>query len=86
MNPISEAMKWMWRRWTSTIHRINDVISFVLMTITYVIAVTPVSLIMKSFNSDIIDRGLGDPETESYWNSVCRSEQLDDISRVQRQY
>ena len=67
-------------------HRINDVISYVLMTITYLIAVTPVSLIMKAIYRDILDRGLGSPQTESYWLSVERRADADTVSGSQRQY
>lgn len=86
MQYISETMKWMWRKWKSAVHRINDVISFVLMTITYLIAVTPVSLIMKAIYRDILDRGLGSPQTESYWLKVERRTDADTTSGAQRQY
>lgn len=86
MQYISEAMKWMWRRWKSIVHRINDVISFTLMTVTYLVAVTPVSLIMKAIYRDILDRGLGSPQTETYWLTVERRADADTVPGSQRQY
>jgi len=79
-------MKKLWRGWKGVVHRINDVIAFVLMAFTYVIAVTPVSLCFKVVNNDLIERGLGDPRLESYWKTVKREKMADDIRRVQRQY
>ena len=79
-------MKKLWRGWKGIIHRINDVIAFVLMTFTYVIAVTPVALCFKVVSRDLLDRGLGDPRSESYWKQMNRESSNDDIRRVQRQY
>ena len=86
MIAISTIMKKLWRGWKNIIHRINDVIAFVLMSFTYLIAVTPVALCFKVVNRDLIDRGLGDPQTESYWKKVEREDLANDIRRVQRQY
>ena len=67
-------------------HRINDVISFVLMSVTYITAVTPVAVFFRLFNNDALDRGLGDPQSDSYWKPVSKEDSADDIRRVQRQY
>jgi len=79
-------MKKIWRSWKSIIHRINDGTAFVLMSFTYLFAVTPVALCFKVFNRDSIDRGLGDPMAESYWKLIVRDQMNNDIRRVQRQY
>ena len=86
MHLLSGWMKKLWRGWKGVVHRINDVIAFVLMAITYLIAVTPVALFFKVFYRDVLDRGLGDPQMTSYWKNILREENQDDIRRVQRQY
>jgi len=86
MNSISSLMVWLWRKWQKAVHSINEGIAFVLMTLTYVIAVTPVAFGFKIFTRDVLDRGLGDPHLKSYWKKVQREERADDIRRVQRQY
>ena len=86
MQTIAFVMKKLWRHWKGVVHRINDVIAFVLMSFTYIVAVTPVALCFKVFNRDPIDRGLGDPRSESYWKAVNNDASKNDIRRVQRQY
>ena len=86
MNSISAIMKKLWRGWKGIVHRINDVIAFVLMSFTYIVALMPVALCFKVFNRDLIDRGLGDPRVDSYWKAVQRERNSNDIRRVQRQY
>ena len=83
---ISSLMVWLWRRWQSAIHSINGAIAFVLMSVTYIIAVTPVAFGFKIFTRDVLDRGLGDPHAKSYWKKTTREQNADDIRRVQRQY
>ena len=77
-----ELMKTMWRRWKGFVHNLNHVISLVLMTFVYVFAVAPVAMGFKIFRPDPIDRGLGDPNAESY-GQPTRME-LQDIRRAQR--
>ena len=86
MNSVAEIMKKLWRGWKGVVHRINDVIAFVLMSFTYIFALMPVALIFKIFTRDLIDRGFGDPRAESYWKDVKKEEGSSDIRRVQRQY
>ena len=77
-------MKAIWRKWKSLVHRINDVIAFVLMAIAYAIAVTPVALGFKILRRDLLDRGLGEPEAQTHWKK--RKDEKQDVRRVQRQY
>ena len=86
MNKISAIMTFLWRKWKTAIHSINSGIAFVLMTFTYVIAVTPVALGFRIFTKDVMDRGLGDPQAKSYWKKAIREKDADEIRRVQRQY
>ena len=86
MFALSDLLVSLWRRWQNAIHSINEVVATVLMTLTYVFAVTPVSLIFKVVDSDPIDRGFGDPQANSYWKPVEREADANDIRRVQRQY
>jgi hypothetical protein len=76
----------LWRKWQRIIHGINETIGMILMTVTYILAVTPVSLLFRLFSSDPTDRGLGDPLAKSYWKPVTKDADADDIRRVQRQY
>ena len=66
------------------VHRLNDGVAFVLMSIAFWLAVAPVSIVFRLVRSDILDRGLRAEELNSYWLPVQKEEQ--DISRVQRQY
>lgn len=77
-----EVMKSMWRAWKGFTHNLNHVISVVLMTFVYVVAVAPVAIGFKIFRPDPIDRGLGDPAADSYGRSVQMKGQ--DIRRAQR--
>ena len=77
-----ELLKTMWRGWKRFTHRINDVISVVLMTFVYVTAVAPVAMGFKIFRPDPIDRGLGDPRAETWSTPVAMSRH--DVSRAQR--
>lgn len=86
MFALSDFLVSLWRRWQNAIHGINEVVATVLMTLTYVFAVTPVSIIFKLVDSDPIDRGFGDPQAASYWKPVERDADENDIRRVQRQY
>ena len=72
----------MWRGWKHVTHRINDVISVVLMTFVYVTAVAPVALGFKIARPDPIDRGLGDPRAETWAQPVAMERQ--DVRRAQR--
>ena len=51
MFALSDFLVSLWRRWQNAIHGINEVVATVLMTLTYVFAVTPVSLIFKLVDS-----------------------------------
>lgn len=77
-----ELMKSIWRSWKRFTHNINHVISVVLMTFVYVVAVAPVAMGFKIFRPDPIDRGLGDPAAPTYGLPVRIEYQ--DIRRAQR--
>ena len=74
---------YLWRRWEKAIHSINHVIAFVLMSLTYIIAVTPVAMIFRIRGTDLIDRGLR-KERKTFWLDKKKEEQ--NLSRVQRPY
>ena len=86
MYALSDLMIRLWRRWQGLIHGINETIGAVLMTFTYLLAVTPVSVLFRLFSPDPTDRGLGDPQAKSYWKPVQTAGDANDIRRVQRQY
>ena len=60
-------MKSLWRKWKSGVHRINDGIAWVLMSLTFFLAVMPVSLTFKLMRKDLLDRGLGGKGTKTCW-------------------
>ena len=68
-------LKHLWRKWKSAVHRINDVIAWVLMSFTYIVALAPVALIFKMMRRDLLDRGLGPEELQSYWLPWTTDEQ-----------
>ena len=77
------AMKTLWWNWKKSVHKINMVISFVLMGITYVTAVMPVALYFKFKGTQLLDRGKSSADT--YWKA--KEEPLSqDIRRSQRMY
>jgi len=75
-------MKRIWKSWKRGVHRINTVISVVLMTVVYVTAMFPVAIGFKLFKPDALDRGLGDEDSNSYWIKINRERQ--DVRRAQR--
>ena len=83
---VSNFMIVCWRRWQTLVHGINETVGAVLMTLTYVLAVAPVSLLFRVFVPDPTDRGLGDPQAKTYWKPVETASDANDIRRVQRQY
>ena len=77
-------MKFLWRRWKKLVHKINDVIAFLLMGFTYLFAVAPVAMFFKLTGQKLLDRSLGESSLKSYWLPKKETEQ--NIRRVQRQY
>ena len=75
-------LKKMWRRWKAGVHKINDGLAFVLMSLTYILAVTPVAIGFRIRGTDLLDRGL--PKRKSFW--LEKKEEEMSISRVQRPY
>jgi len=86
MEGMATILKWLWRSWKNLVHSINDGVAWILMTVTYIIAIAPIATGFKIFTDDVLDRGLGDPQLKSYWKKVKREEEADNIRRVQRQY
>ena len=60
-------MKFLWRRWKVLVHKINDVIAFVLMGSTYIFAVAPVAIFFKLTGQELLDRSLGEDSLKTYW-------------------
>ena len=77
------AMKTLWWNWKTSVHKINTVISFVLMGITYVTAVMPIAFYFKIKGTQLLDRGKS--SAESYWKTK-EDPQSQDIRRSQRMY
>ena len=75
-------LKLLWRNWKKIVHGINGAISFTLMSVAYIIGLGPVAVYFKLTRADLIDRGLGAAELESYWLGMPMDE--DDVRRVQR--
>ena len=59
-------MKSIWRYWKRAVHGINAGISWVLMTLAYVIAVAPVAVYFKMFKDDPLDSGETDMSKASF--------------------
>ena len=75
-------MKALWRRWKRFAHAIIRAQNWIVMAIAYVVAMGPVSFIMRLRSRDLIDRGLGDPGATSYW--IPMNDPQQDIRRSQR--
>jgi hypothetical protein len=79
---ILTLMKTIWRRWKRVAHGIIHAQSWILMAVTYIVAVGPVAVVMRLGSKDLTDRGLGDPSAVSYWQEPSMGHQ--DIRRAQR--
>jgi hypothetical protein len=79
---VLSLMKRIWRGWKGLVHRINGAISVVLMSIVYGLTMAPIALGFRIFRPDPTDRGLGDPNSKSFWLAVRMGRQ--DIQRAQR--
>ena len=76
------ALKAIWRGWKRVIHGLNSAIAFVLMSFVYWTTMMPIAIGFKLFKPDPIDRGLGDPDADSYWLEPLSP--LQDVRRAQR--
>ena len=65
-------------------HRIIAAQNWLVMAIAYAIGMGPVAVVMRIKHDDLIDRGLGDPDSDSYWIPLALEQQ--DIRRAQRPY
>lgn len=81
---MSSIMKKLWRGWKSAVHRINDGVAWIVMSLTFFIAVMPVALVFKIMRRDLLDRGLGPKDTDTFW-LIKKNEEID-IRRAQRQF
>jgi hypothetical protein len=79
---ILRLMKTIWRRWKGVAHAIIHAQNWFLMAVAYVVAVSPVAVILRLYHRDLTDRGLGDEEAGSYWLEVSMGQE--DIRRAQR--
>ena len=79
---ILNLMKTIWRRWKGLAHGIIRGQNWLLMAVAYFTAVGPVAFVMRLRDSDMTDRGLGDPASESYWLEPTMG--TEDIRRAQR--
>ena len=77
------AMKTLWWNWKRSVHKINMVISFVLMVITYWTAVMPVALFFKARGTQLLDREKSSAKT--FW-TLKKDKNSQDIRRSQRMY
>ena len=77
-------LKLLWRNWKGLAHRIIAAQNWLVMAIAYGVGMGPVAIIMRIKHDDLIDRGLGDPDCESYWLPMTTEQQ--DIRRAQRPY
>ena len=77
------AMKTLWWNWKKSVHKINTVISFVLMGVTYWAAVMPVALYFKVRGTQLLDRKRSLAKT--YW-LLKQDKNSQDIRRSQRMY
>ncbi len=59
--------KALWRRQKGMIQGILTLQNWILMTVEYVTAVTPVAILLKLFRRPMLDLSLPDPERKSYW-------------------
>ena len=75
-------MKTLWRHWKGLAHRIIAAQNWLIMALAYGIAMGPVSLVMRIKNPDLIDRGLGEEDWESFWLPLAA--EAEDIRRAQR--
>ena len=61
---------------------LNKIIAFVLMSFVYIVAVGPVAMGFKVFKPDALDRGLGDPNSDTY--ALDTRIERQDVRRAQR--
>jgi len=55
--------------WMKAAHAMGIVMTYILLTLTYVIVITPIGLLMRIFGKDPLKRKF-DPQTASYWVTV----------------
>jgi hypothetical protein len=77
-------LKRLWWSWKKVVHGLNSAISWTLMAFVYWSAVFPVAVGFKLFRPDPTDRGLGDPDASTEWQTPRYPRQ--DISRAQRPF
>ncbi len=79
---VLDTLKTIWRGWKRFVHRLIAAQSWFLMSVTYWVAVSPVAVYMKLTGQKLIDRTLGDEDSETYWLEPQLGQE--DIRRAQR--
>ena len=82
MSGVLALMKSIWRSWKGFAHGLVAGQTWLLMAISYVGADAPVALGFRLFKPDPLDRGLGDAQATTYWQTPKMGHQ--DIRRAQR--
>jgi hypothetical protein len=59
--------------WMKVAHAIGVVVTYILLTMTYYLVITPTGLLMRLFGKDPMNRKF-EPDKRSYWNEVDREE------------
>lgn len=75
-------MKSIWRSWKRAVHGINAGISWVLMSLAYVLAVAPVAVFFKLGRRDPLDQGAADLTAPTYGRPARFK--VEDIRSAQR--
>ena len=76
--------KALWRRQKKMIQGILTLQNWILMTVVYLIAVTPVAIVLKLLRSPMLDKSLPQPGRKSYWHD--RSDGPMTWERIKKRY
>jgi len=76
--------KSMWRWQHAFLHAVIGLQNWVLMAVVYVIAITPVALVMKVLQRDLMFRGETEAGRETHW--IPRDEPPFDMERAGRMF
>lgn len=80
---LPRALYPVWKGWMALAEKLGAVMTFLLLTIMWVFAVTPMAYLLKLFGVKIIDRTFR-LNQESYWET--RGEKCSDPERMRRQF
>ena len=76
---VLEPIEWAWMKFA---HALGIVMTFILLTVTYLVVITPIGLAMRAFGKDPLNRKF-DKTLNSYWVAV---DPLGPTSRVDKPY